>query len=53
MKTSNTSNTTIKAIKRASREMNKDMPRGGRHKSKRDKARERNEKHPKRAKEEW
>lgn len=44
---------TIKAIKRAAREIHKGMPKGGSIPSKKDKARKRGEKHAKRAKEEW
>jgi len=43
----------IKAIKKASRELFRDMPKGGRHVSKRDKARRRKAKHAKREKGEW
>jgi hypothetical protein len=35
--TSNTTNNTIKAIKRAARELHKDMPAGGRHGTKKGK----------------
>jgi len=44
---------TIKAIKKASRELFREMPKGGRHKSKKDKARSRKVKHAKREKGEW
>jgi hypothetical protein len=43
----------IKAVKKASRELFREMPKGGRHKSKKDKARSRKVKHAKREKGEW
>ena len=43
----------IKAIKKASRELFREMPKGGRHKSKKDKARSRKVKHAKRGEEQW
>ena len=46
-------NDTIKAVKAASRELFRNMPKGGRHKSKKDKARSRKAKHAAKAKENW
>lgn len=43
----------IKAIKKASRELHRGMPKGGAIPSKKDKARRRKKKHPNHAKENW
>lgn len=43
----------VKAIKKASRELHRGMPKGGAMPSKKDKARRRNKKHPNRSKEDW